>query len=308
MTPLISICIPAYKNSDYLSVLLDSIAAQQFREYEVIVTDDSPDDSVENTCKVFETKFPLLYQRNRPAKGSPANWNEGIRLAKGAWIKIMHDDDWFAGADSLGKFAAAANAHPEAGFIFSGYADKESDKVVKVNVLDERIKNKLSRSPLYLFSENYIGNPSTTLVRNDLTEWYDEYLKWVVDFEFYIRCLSQKKLYGIPEVLVNVGLNKEQITKAVFRNAVVEIPENIYLLNKLGEKVLKNIIVYDYYWRIFRNLNIRSIREVEHHAGKNPLPGKIRKMLRFQLKLPLWLLRQGVFSKTFMALSYCSNS
>lgn len=50
MPPLISICIPAYKNTDYLSVLLQSVAVQTFRDFEVVVSDDSPTDEVETLC------------------------------------------------------------------------------------------------------------------------------------------------------------------------------------------------------------------------------------------------------------------
>ena len=44
--PFFSICIPAYKNTDYLKRLLDSISIQTFRDFEVIITDDSPDETV----------------------------------------------------------------------------------------------------------------------------------------------------------------------------------------------------------------------------------------------------------------------
>ena len=40
---LISICIPAYKHPDFLKRLLDSISIQSFRDFEVIISDDSPD-------------------------------------------------------------------------------------------------------------------------------------------------------------------------------------------------------------------------------------------------------------------------
>jgi glycosyltransferase involved in cell wall biosynthesis len=105
MQPFISICIPAYKNASYLDVLLRSIESQTFRNYEVIVSDDSQDDEVEILCKHYSTKFSLQYHKNSPAKGSPANWNMVISLAKGEWIKMMHDDDWFAGKASLAAFA-----------------------------------------------------------------------------------------------------------------------------------------------------------------------------------------------------------
>ena len=55
--PFISICIPAYKNTTYVGRLLDSISEQTFTDYEVVVTDDSPDDSVKNfllNCHALE--------------------------------------------------------------------------------------------------------------------------------------------------------------------------------------------------------------------------------------------------------------
>jgi glycosyltransferase involved in cell wall biosynthesis len=118
MNPFISICIPAYKNKDFLGILLQSILEQDYKDYEVIVTDDSPDDSVEEVCASFKENLPLIYHRNRPVKGSPANWNAGIALAKGGWIKMMHDDDWFADEKSLQRFADAIVSAPGAGFIF----------------------------------------------------------------------------------------------------------------------------------------------------------------------------------------------
>jgi glycosyltransferase involved in cell wall biosynthesis len=46
MNPLISICIPAYKRTEFLQRLLDSIDIQTFKNFEVIVTDDSPGNDV----------------------------------------------------------------------------------------------------------------------------------------------------------------------------------------------------------------------------------------------------------------------
>ena len=43
----ISICIPAYKHVDYLQRLLDSILIQTYKNFEIIITDDRPDNSVE---------------------------------------------------------------------------------------------------------------------------------------------------------------------------------------------------------------------------------------------------------------------
>ena len=307
MKPFISICIPAYKNAEFLEVLLKSIASQTFKDFEVVITDDSPDTQVETLCSQYSNALPLTYHKNSPAKGSPANWNVGILLAKGDWIKLMHDDDWFADENSLEQFATAAKQQPQAGFIFSGYTKYEDDKIKETSIPGNAAKDKLNHSALSLFGNNFIGHPSTTMVKNEMREWYDEQTKWVVDFEFYIRCLKQFPFYSIPHALINIGISDEQITKSTFRNREVEIPENLYLLKKMGVGILQNKTVYDHYWRMFRNLGIRTEAEVEKYARGHAVPVEIKKMLRLQFKIPLAILKQGVFSKMLMTIAYYRN-
>ncbi len=105
--PFISICIPAYKRTQYLQRLLRSIAEQTFNNFEVIVSDDSNDDSVKKLIAQFENQFSLKYWQNQTSLGTPANWNAAIQKAAGEWIKLMHDDDWFATPSALQQFADA---------------------------------------------------------------------------------------------------------------------------------------------------------------------------------------------------------
>jgi glycosyltransferase involved in cell wall biosynthesis len=100
----VSICIPAYKQVQFLRVTLESILSQRFTDYEVNITDDSPDDSVEQLVKEFLLDGRIRYSHNPKQLGSPENWNECIRSARGELIKIMHHDDHFTDADSLGRF------------------------------------------------------------------------------------------------------------------------------------------------------------------------------------------------------------
>ena len=307
MRPFFSICIPAFKNRDYLQILLESIASQTFKDFEVIITDDSPTNELEALCHTFSNKFTVQYIRNSPALGSPKNWNKAIAEARGQWIKIMHDDDWFADKNALAIFAETASLNEQADFIFSGYNQYEEGKLTRVQINSKRIIRVMSKNPYVLFLKNYIGHPSTTLIKNDRKDWYDPQTKWVVDFEFYIRCIQTGTMFYIPRTLVNIGINKDQITKQVFRNIEVEIPENIYLLNKLGDKNLNHIIVYDYYWRMFRNLKIRSIEEVTQYAKDQAISPKLKSMLDFQLHFSLPILRIGLFSKFLMTLSFLKN-
>src|SRR5688500_12792749 len=111
--PFISICIPAYKRVEFLKRLLDSIVIQEFRDMEVIVTDDSPGHEIEALCALYETLFTIRYFKNPISLGTPENWNESIRRANGQWIKLVHDDDWFSGPDSLACFHREIMKYPE---------------------------------------------------------------------------------------------------------------------------------------------------------------------------------------------------
>ncbi len=304
--PLISICIPAYKNIDFLKRLLDSIGTQRFREFEVVVTDDSPDEAVGRLCGEYALHFPLRYFRNERQLGTPENWNEAVRKAGGEWIKIMHDDDWFQDEESLSAFAAAAQAHPDAPFIFCAYRDVFLDKGgERLMFVPARRYRVFLREPAVLFARNIVGPPSAVLYKRSLPVRFDPAIKWVVDIDFYIRVLAGGgKPFYIDKVCVNVGLGSQQVTMDCKRQRVVEIPENFYLLNKVGYAALGNVLVYDAWWRLMRNLEIRQREDITEAGYEGPVPPVILSMVRWQRLLPFRFWRIGLLSKTAMLLHY----
>ena len=308
MQPLISICIPAYKNEALFKRLLDSIHIQLFTNFEVIVTDDSPNERIEILCKEFKQKFEISYFRNETSLGSPANWNYAISKAEGEWIKIMHADDWFTSKDSLSMFVKAIKSGVS--FIFSAYSNVNiGDNSSKRNRLSIWELTLLKNSPFNLFKKNFIGHPSTTLIKKNSDKiFYDETINWVVDFDYYIRYLSHYKNFVYIETpLINIGIHKNQITKSSFRIKEVEIPENLYLLKKIGLQKLKNIFVYDYYWRLCRNLQLRKPSDIIPYYQTESIPKPILKIIKFQSKLSKSFLQIGLFSKSTMCIGYLRN-
>lgn len=302
---LISICIPAFKRTDFLKRLLDSIAVQTFRDYEVVLSDDSPGEEVRDFTRHYEGMFPLVYHRNQPALGTPANWNKAISMASGQWIKLMHDDDWFAEPFSLAAFADAAKEQKDEDFFFSAYTNVyEEDKNDEAVWLNDYRFAKLKKDTATLFAKNVIGPPSVVMVRNEKKTWYDESVKWVVDIDYYMRYLQTRVPVYIPKLLVNVGIHREQVTQYSFRVQAVEIPENFYLLEKIGESHLRDFLVYDAWWRIIRNLHVRKEKTVEEHGYKGAVPAVIRSMIRWQSFVPHFILRAGIFSKALVSIHY----
>lgn len=309
MTPpvLISICIPAYKNTAFLQRVLDSISIQTFRDFEVVLTDDSPDDKVQELCEQYKAQFPLSYFRNRPSLGTPENWNEGLRQAKGQWIKLMHDDDWFREKTSLQAFADAIAAHP-GDLIFSAYYNiyLHTGREEPITVSDSRMKA-LVKEPATLFSKNIIGPPSVILHRNDRRFFYDRNTKWVVDIDFYIRRLAAEKIHYIDQPLINVGMSDQQVTMDCVGNRKVQLPENFYLLNKIGVRCLRNVLVYDAWWRLMRNLEVQYEKEIREAGYKDAIHPVILSMVRWQRVIPRALLTTGVFSKITMFAHYLTH-
>src|SRR2546423_15037027 len=115
--PFISICIPTYKRPELLKKLLDSINIQTFKNYEIIINDNSPDDSVEKLVRSYQDILSLSYKKNQPSVSAVENCIKIIQRANAEWVKIMHDDDWFASEDALQVFADAAEGSAK-GFIF----------------------------------------------------------------------------------------------------------------------------------------------------------------------------------------------
>ena len=104
----------------------------------------------------------------------------------------MHDDDWFAEADSLEKFANLTNTNSK--FIISAYANSDEEtKKKEVILFPTDSKNGILENPLLLLAKNIIGPPSVTLFHCSIKEKYDERLKWRVDMEYYIRIIAQEK-------------------------------------------------------------------------------------------------------------------
>ncbi|HZH39047.1 MAG TPA: hypothetical protein VEX17_03180, partial [Bacillales bacterium] len=128
--------------------------------------------------------------------------------------------------------------------------------------------------------------------------------KWLVDIDFYIQYLKENQSYYINTSLIAIGISDQQVTNTSFRVATVEIPEHFYVLSKLGHKVLCNPVIYDTFWRLFRNLNIRDIHAI-HEAGYNgSIPKSIDFQLRFLKFFPPPILKVGVLSKVLMSMAW----
>ena len=303
--PLISICIPAYQRVHYLKRLLDSILVQTYRNYELIITDDSPDDSVAELVKEYGAKLEIQYSRNQPAAGTPANWNIAIGKSTGDWIKLMHDDDWFATTDALQKFADAAQIS-SCNFIFSACNNIHASGKEVNEFLSGWRKDMLEEDARNLFFLNAIGHPSTVMHRRDDSVLYDTQFKWVVDVDFYIRYLETHKGYHyIPEMLINIGTDDTQVSSSLYKNPYVELPEYLTMLAKFPPGLMmRHEYVFHCIWNMMKRYRIGHSSEIAKYGYTGPLPDNLQGIIDYQKKIPRIIIKQPKWSELLMKKCY----
>jgi len=259
--PRVSICIPTYRQIDYLRATLASIQDQAYKDYEVIVSDDSPDDSVERLVASFDFGGKLSYCRNAVALGSPKNWNVAIGKATGDYIKLLHHDDRFTHPDALGAFVQMLDAHPEADFAFGASLVESS---VSGESRIHRATNKqlelLASQPESLFFGNIIGAPSATIYRNGLCIEYDQRMKWLVDIDFYIRVLQRNpRFINSAEALIATATEADhQVTKICQDNVEADFFEHVLLYKKVSNKLRNSVTIQRVWFRLFEKYQIYS--------------------------------------------------
>jgi glycosyltransferase involved in cell wall biosynthesis len=305
-TAFISICIPTYKRADLLKKLLDSIRIQTFTDFEILINDNSSDDTVKTLVATYTASLPIAYQKNEPAISATENCNKVIGRANAGWIKIMHDDDWFATGDALQQFADAAKNNQK-DFIFCGCNQVylETGKIEAGNLTDER-KKMLDDSFYSLIYLNVIGHPSAVMHKKDSSLLYDPQFNWVLDIDFYLRYLNAHGgYYYIPQALVNIGKGSTQESYKYYRNIKVEIPEYFTLLTKYeSDLLLKSMYVFHLVWNMLKRFKIRSVSDLQRTGYQGKLPDKVEAIIQYQQKIPHIILKQPRWSKKFMERCY----
>lgn len=306
MKPLISICIPAYKQPHLLKRTFESIQQQTYKNVEIVVTDDSPDNSVQDLCTAFQSSIPIHYFKNEKALGSPANWNKALRKAEGAFIVLLHHDDCFLKADALERYVKIFSKEPMIDGIFSRNNPIDEQGMPIPTNFESGLINNLQKIPDSLIRSNQIGPPSNLIIAARAIHLYNEKYIWLVDVEYYIRLLKNgANLYFLNERLMQIGIHKDQITEFCYRHPEIIVKENIWLARQVEKKAWQDVKFYDHYWRLLRNNKIRNKKQLLRMGlTEEQVPPVILRMINWQRKLPSTLLKKGLISKMGMGLSY----
>lgn len=113
--PKASLCVPTFNRAAYLRECLPTLLAQTHQDFELVISDNASDDGTEALIRGIRDPR-LRYERSAVNVGSIGNWNRCVRLARGEFVAIVHDDDRYE-PEFLAQACAMLEAHPAMGFV-----------------------------------------------------------------------------------------------------------------------------------------------------------------------------------------------
>lgn len=297
MTPAVSICIPTYSQTEFLKQTLDSVVTQTYTDYELIISDDSPHDSVEKLLEHYDFSGKLVYVKNELALGSPANWNQAARLAKGQFIKFLHHDDGFSSPASLAEFVALIGKDSKVGIAFSGVNTQSAkDKSSEHQYASQKDLLSLKTDPMALMLKNCIGPPSATIIRREFFKEYREHLKWLVDIFQYGEILKDTHFTATQKPLIYSTSDAEhQVTQFFKRNPQLMLAEYLYFFDFFKKSDHKMASPYSNYLAelVLKN-HIQTEADIRQAGYAGPIPSQVEDVLGlpdYKKRQILWMLR-----------------
>lgn len=218
----ISICIPTWeqygRGVEFLKNNFEQILKQTYKNFNVIISDHSKDDTIKSLCENYSSQFEIKYFKNEHHLGNgPANTNNSIINADGEIIKIIFQDD-FLYQDNCLELIAKEFENDDCNWLVSGCNHTHDDGNTFTNFMVPYWNDNIATGT------NTISSPSVLSFRNNNPCLFDEELTMLMDCEMYYQLYIR---YGLPKIitdcLVTNRLHQHQISSLYNKDMWSEI-------------------------------------------------------------------------------------
>lgn len=221
--PLVSIIVITYKSAKYVSQTLESIKAQTYDNIELIISDDcSPDD----TLKVCEQFIKKNWDKNRSNVtivttqkngGICANYNNGLKYAKGVWIKYIAGDDILE-SDCIKSFVNATILSNDKLFICGTKPFTNDGTKLPYRLLppDWFKGDYISQEKLLVKKGTIIEGPTFFIHAETLRKLgaFDEKYPFIEDYPLYMKFLKNGyRIHLVEKYLIRYREYPESVSK-----------------------------------------------------------------------------------------------
>lgn len=224
--PRVSVIIPAYNRADFLARAVDSVLAQTFTDFELIVVDDRSTDTTREVMERYRDTPRVRLVFSPENRGGAGARNLGLDHARAALIAFQDSDDvWLP--HKLAAQVAALDANPAAGLCYCGSLFSEGTRSYYIpEPVFERLEGDMS-------DEILRRNPTSTqtlVVRREILERtgpFDPGFRRFQDWELMIRIAQVTPILFLPEPMVVIlstpgNISSVSVNDAIFRGRVLE--------------------------------------------------------------------------------------
>ena len=222
--PKVCVIVPAYNSAAYTLETVESILAQTYSNFELIVVDDGSTDHTQEALKPYLDRIRYIYKENG---GACSARNLGIRESKSTYVACLDCDDlWLP--EKLEYSVKALEENPQAAFVFGDcYTIDPEGKQVGLLKYDFDLQNAYKG----LMVKNFVPAPTVVMRRSCLeqVELFDEQIFIPADWDLWLRLAKQ-----FPICYVDKALSQYRFaSNYTLRHIEKSLNENLYVLKKL---------------------------------------------------------------------------
>ena len=239
---MFSIIIPLYNKAPYIAKAIQSVAAQTYQEFELIVIDDgSTDESLEKLRVLsselgeknpeFVAKLKIIEQQN---SGVSTTRNQGVAMAKYNYIAFLDADDWWE-PNYLSEMKLLIEKYPQAGIYGSSYYKVKNNRQIQANIgVDKEFYDgiinyfEVYRKTFYM--PLWTG---ATIVRKNIFVEENGFKTNLIlgeDFDLWVRIALKYPVAFVNKYLAFYNQDVLNEHKAVVKQKIYE-PDSIYIFN-----------------------------------------------------------------------------
>ncbi len=295
-TPFLSIVIPLYNKEAFVLATIESIFAQTFTNYEIIVVEDCSTDNSKTIVENLKSDKIKIIQ-HQANKGLSASRNTGIKNSKADFIVLIDADDLMK-PPYLKKIISLIENFPEADLFGTNYEEvySNNNRITPVLSLSNFEKDSIIND---FFAENLkqpIYCQSSFCVRKSAFEkfgLYDETINYAEDIDFNIRANLHSKLAYSQEKLVQyIMFDDNRITRNTILGKI--IPNfNKYEILAYNNKNLKKYLDINRYMlasNYKKECDFKTFQKLKNEISNNTKISGLNIKQRILLEMPIFML------------------
>lgn len=215
---MISVIIPSYNHARYLGSCIDSVVAQSFQDWELIIIDDGSKD--ESNTIIASYDDPRIIHIQQENQGAHNAINRGLAMAQGEYLAILNSDDEFHPL-RLERCVKALDDDQSVSLVSTwiDIVDQESNvlgtKMAWHNMEPWPVVNKhisMAATDSYSLNalmSNFVSTTSNMVFRRDLYEDIGgmRNLRFAHDWDFILRACAQYKCINLDESLLSYRIH-----------------------------------------------------------------------------------------------------